>query len=86
MEPVGITNRELAGLLHYCAQEMAADDKRRLDAGEEYFHGAASGPSARGHTICVEIGGEVFGHILYYLLAYTWNDVLDWADEQLKGS
>ena len=77
----GITNTQLARLLHQCAQAMNHEDERQLNAGEA--HSCTSGPTARGREICEEICSGPFGEIVYYLLAYTWNDALDWADRQI---
>ena len=76
---------DFAKLIKKCAFEMNADDERRIDDGEKLFYGATSGPSGRGKQICREVakgaGLEPLGFPAYLLLAYAWNDVLDWADE-----
>lgn len=76
-------NIKLARMLHRCAQACIAEDQKQMIEANYAFEPSACGPSARGQEICVETAGKEFGPIVYFLLAYTWNDSLDWADRQL---
>lgn len=76
-------------LIKKCAFEMNLHDKTEIEKAEAEkctYHGcgAASGPSQIGESICTSVAKnmnmEPLGLIAYYLLAYTWNDILDWAD------
>lgn len=81
-------------LIKKCAFEMNAFDKVliekvAIDDGHENLPSVTSGPSVDGNRICQEtakgMGLEPFGELAYYLLAYVWNDALDWADKQTAG-
>jgi hypothetical protein len=84
--------KSFAKLIKKCAFEMDAEDGRRLhakqEAGEEWMGPSVCGPSSDGHEICQQTANGMqmaeFGDPAYYLLAYTWNDVLDWADRILR--
>jgi hypothetical protein len=80
----------IARLIKRCAFEMNAYDKREIDATQDrgetwYGPGCTSGPSDRGEKICQQTataaGLEPLGYPIYLLLAYSWNDALDWADD-----
>jgi hypothetical protein len=83
----GIATADMARLLRRCAEAMDGEDAHRIAAGESMLHPVAGGPTVRGREICNRIAKEMgtlsWGEIAYYLLAYTWNDALTWADDRL---
>lgn len=84
------TPKDFARLIKKTAFEMNAYDKALIEAAHQEGHeyrgnGVTGGPTVDGHRIAVEtargVGLPVLGEVVYYLLAYVWNDALDWADK-----
>ena len=79
---------DLAKLIKRCAFEMNAYDKDREDNGLSAYV-ATDGPSKEGQRICEETargaGLPALGYPVYLMLAYAWNDALDWADHNGAG-
>jgi hypothetical protein len=67
------TDKDLAKLIKKCAFEWYCATGEKLDAGMR--------------PVCIETcrgaGYESLGQVVYFLLQYTWNDSLDWADKIL---
>lgn len=82
----------LALVVKKCAFEMNAHDKANINkalAGQQFIdNGVSGGLSVDGRRICEETARGMAANDLavpaYLLLAYAWNDVLDWADKQLN--
>lgn len=68
-------------LLHECAKALMAEDQRQHKAGKIYVQVAAR-PTFTGRVICEAVAERLdvpeFGFLAYLLLAYAWNDALEW--------
>lgn len=77
----------LAKLIKKCAFEMNAHDTQELEKDRELGLDSLgrNTTNADGKRICEEtargMNAEPLGTIVYLLLAYAWNDALDWADK-----
>lgn len=85
--------KDFAKLIKKCAFEMNVFDKAEIEKCEEegriYYGGVTTKPTFKGQEICEGVskgmGLESLGYIVYLLLAYAWNDALDWADTNGAG-
>ena len=80
---MNVSKEKFSKLLRDCAKAMDTEDQRRAKAEEPHWHAVAGSPTVKGEEICIKLaraaGMPEWGYIAYLLLAYTWNDALDWA-------
>jgi hypothetical protein len=73
--------RKIAQLILECQKRLDDYDSERL--AENKYRRSVCGPSLIGQeltqTICTDNGVPEIGELIYYLNAYTWNDVQIWA-------
>jgi hypothetical protein len=76
--------KSVATLIKKSAEAMDNEDRRRIAAGESTWKPVAGSPTVKGQELCQQLAEDAgvapLGFLVYLLLAYTWNDALDWAD------